>query len=104
MLLNILLLIVVIVQIIILSVALSKYPSKRELFSPGCGVTFGEFVNPVPPCRDENDCSRGHPARWTYYENMCQPITFDSQQRFLRPGLGLLKEKRDLRDLCLKRL
>tara|TARA_A100000164_G_C21862647_1_gene750919 strand:+ start:433 stop:747 length:315 start_codon:yes stop_codon:yes gene_type:complete len=104
MLLNILLIIVVIVQIIFLSVTLSKYPVKKELFSQGYGTTFGEFVEPMPPCRDENDCSRGHPARWTYYENMCQPITFDSAHRFLEPGLGLLKEKRDLRDLCLKRL
>ena len=102
MLINILLILVIILQIILLSCFVKNYPSEK--FSPGWGVSFGEFVQPVPPCRDENDCSRGHPARWAYYENMCQPITFDSAHRFLEPGLGLLKEKRDLRDLCLRKL
>ena len=105
MLLNILLILIIIVQIILLSIFLNNYPlQKSERFSPGWGLSFGEFVEPVPGCRDEDDCSRGHPARWTYYENMCQPISFDSEQRFLEPGLGLLKTKRELRDLCLRQL
>ena len=103
MLLNILLIIVVIIQIILLSIYLNKYPNK-EGFAQGWGTTFGEFVNPVPPCADENDCARGHPARWTYYDNMCQPITYDSKSRFLEPGVGLLRGKRALRDNCLRQL
>lgn len=104
MLLNILLIIVVIIQIVLLSIFINNYPNKKEGFAQGWGVTFGEFVNPVPPCQNENDCARGHPARWTYYENMCQPITIDSANRFLEPGIGLLKEKRKLRESCLRQL
>ncbi len=102
MLLNILLFLIICFQIILLSLFIKHYPSEK--FSPGWGVSFGEFVGPVPECRDEDDCSRGHPARWTYYENMCEPITFDSEQRILEPGQGLLKTKRELRDLCLRQL
>lgn len=102
MLLNILLIFIIIVQIVLLSIFLNKYPS--EGFAQGWGASFGEFVSPVPPCRDENDCSRGHPARWTYYENMCEPINFNSELRFLEPGRGLLKTKRDLRNSCVRKL
>ena len=59
MLINILLILVIILQIILLSCFVKNYPSEK--FSPGWGVSFGEFVQPIPPCRDENDCSRGHP-------------------------------------------
>ena len=104
MLLNILLIIVVIIQIIMLSIFINKYPNKKEGFAQGWGTTFGEFVPPFPPCLNENDCGRGHPARWTYYDNMCQPITYDSANRFLEPGAGLLREKRKLRDSCLRQL
>ena len=58
MLLNILLITVVIIQIIMLSIFINKYPNKKKVL-PG-GTTFGEFVNPIPPCQDENGYARGN--------------------------------------------
>jgi len=94
----ILLLVIIVIQLYLILKGIN------EKFSPGWGLSFGEFVGPVPECKDENDCSRGHPARWTYYENMCEPITVSADGYVLQPGVGLTKVKRDLKGSCLKKL
>lgn len=79
--------------------------SNNELFVTGYGRFFSSVYHPQRPCCVENGCVRGHTARFTQYNNMCEPKTYSRETgEELRQGDGILKQKIDLRDTCLRSL
>jgi hypothetical protein len=84
----------ILLGIIGLLIVLIVYLSvKKESFVAGCGSGFAQVFNPVPRCRNSNNCFKGSKSRFTYYSNMCEP-----------DNKNMLREKIKLRDPCLRKL
>ena len=80
-----------------------NYKAKiRDNFITKYGLGFARFYNPIPACSSCNDCYAGAPARFTYYENMCEPYTYNSHGKIVKDRL--LRNKRQLKDNCLRKL
>jgi hypothetical protein len=62
----------------------------------GYGTIYGVHSNPSPKCELDNDCFPGFYNRTQIYQNMCEPLDTDRR--------GLLREKRNVVDGCVKTL
>lgn len=62
---------------------------EHYTYGPGTGKSFSQYYKPQP-CLAKNNCFRGSYYDDYLYNNMCEPQE------------GLLKQKRQLTDTCLR--